>query len=58
MQDSDNEKDLADTVKAALDQIHQKKYETMLAEKGVPREKIRSYGFAFCGRQVLIGTDG
>ncbi len=58
VQDPDNEKELADTVKAALDQIHQKKYETMLEEKGVPREKIRKYGFGFCGRQVLIGTDG
>ncbi len=58
VQDPDNEKELTDTVKAALDQIHQKKYETMLEEKGVPREKIRKYGFGFCGRQVLIGTAG
>ena len=58
VRDPDNEKELTDTVKAALDQIHQKKYETMLEEKGVPREKIRKYGFGFCGRQVLIGTAG
>jgi len=27
----------------------------MLVEKGVPKEKIRSYGFAFRGKEVLIG---
>ncbi|MCI9144337.1 MAG: AAA family ATPase, partial [Lachnospiraceae bacterium] len=55
VQDPEEEKKLADTVSAALQQIESKKYETVLAEKGVPRERIRKYGFAFCGKKVLIG---
>ncbi len=55
VQDAEEEKELADTVKAALKQIEEKKYDTMLVEKGVPKEKIRSYGFAFRGKEVLIG---
>lgn len=54
VQDRDSEKDLSDTVNAALAQIEQKKYETLLMEKGIPQEKIRKYGFAFCGKMVLI----
>ena len=57
VQDVEDEKELSDTVKAALQQIEKKKYETVLMEKGVPREKIRKYGFAFCGKKVLIGKD-
>ena len=37
--------------------INTRIYETILMEKGVPREKIRKYGFAFCGKKVLIGKD-
>ena len=51
MQDAEDEKELMDTVKAALKQ----KYETALIAKGIPKEKIRKYGFAFCGKKVLIG---
>ncbi len=58
VQDAEEEKELADTVKAALKQIEEKKYDTMLVEKGVPKEKIRSYGFAFRGKEVLIGCVG
>lgn len=54
VQDSD-EKSLEDTVKAALEQIEAKQYEVSLIEKGVPANHIRKYGFAFCGKQVLIG---
>ncbi len=54
-QDVDCEKELTDTVKEALSQIQRKKYETLLVEKGIPRENIRKYGFAFCGKTVLIG---
>lgn len=57
VQDSEEEKELADTVKAALRQIEEKQYETMLVCKGVPKEKIRRYGFAFCGKKVLIGKE-
>jgi len=55
VRDAEDEKELSDTVQEALSQIERKKYETMLTEKGVPREKIRKYGFAFQGKQVLIG---
>ena len=55
VQDIHDEKELTDTVKAALDQIKSQKYETLLVEKGVPAEKIRKYGFAFSGKKVLIG---
>ena len=58
VQDTEEEKELADTVRAALKQIEEKKYDTMLVEKGVPKEKIRSYGFAFRGKEVLIGGLG
>ena len=50
------EKELSDTVKDALRQIETKKYETALIAKGIPRERIRKYGFAFCGKKVLIGS--
>ncbi|MEH2959957.1 hypothetical protein [Candidatus Merdisoma sp. JLR.KK006] len=51
----EDEKELTDTVKAALQQIEEREYETMLISKGVPKEKIRKYGFAFCGKKVLVG---
>lgn len=49
------EASLDDTVKAALQQIEDKKYDAELMEQGFEKEQIRHYGFAFEGKKVLIG---
>ena len=49
------EKTLEDTLHSALQQIIDKDYDTELAISGIPREKIRHFGFAFEGKRVLIG---
>lgn len=54
VQDSE-EKTLADTVEAALGQIDKMRYEAMLVQRGIPENRIRKYGFAFRGKEVLIG---
>ena len=54
VQDSE-EASLADTVAAALAQVEQKQYAAALTAQGVPESRIRKYGFAFRGKQVLIG---
>lgn len=48
------EKSLEDTAHAAIRQMLNKKYAALLKEKGVPEGKIRMYGFAFQGKEVLI----
>lgn len=53
--DPDDEGTLEETVKEALRQIADKKYDSELIARGVPRERIHHYGFAFEGKQVLIG---
>ena len=51
----EDEKELADTAARALQQIEEKKYQAALMAKGIPESRIRKYGFAFCGKRVLIG---
>lgn len=46
---------LEDTVQEALKQIEEKNYEQKLVDVGIERARIRKYGFAFEGKQVLIG---
>lgn len=53
--DPEEETSLKDTVQEALSQIEKRKYSTSLIERGIPKEHIRKYGFAFEGKQVLIG---
>lgn len=49
------EKDLAETVSNALLQIEEKQYGTQLAADGFEPERVKKYGFAFQGKNVLIG---
>ena len=56
VRDMEDEKSLSETVEKALAQIEEKQYETDLIAKGIPKEKIRKYGFAFEGKNVLIGA--
>ena len=53
VQDFD-EKSLSDTAKNALKQIEMQNYESNLVASGIPKNYIQKYGFAFCGKQVLI----
>lgn len=49
------ERDLEETVQMALQQIEDKRYEQILLDQGISRDRIRKYGFAFRGKEVLIG---
>ena len=49
------ETSLEETVENALAQIEDKKYEAALTARGIASERIRKYGFAFKGKEVLIG---
>ena len=49
------EKNLEDTLASALRQIEEKQYAQTLIDRGIASERIRKYGFAFVGKEVLIG---
>ncbi len=48
------EKSLEETAQSALAQIRERKYSRELREKGIAKEQIKEYGFAFEGKNVLI----
>ena len=48
---------LEKTVEDALQQIHEKQYALELETRGIAKEHIRKYGFAFRGKEVLIGNE-
>ena len=53
--DPELEADLNATVNNALEQIRHKQYDAQLLARGFRPDQIRAYGFAFQGKQVLIG---
>ena len=53
--DPKKETTLEDTVNAALKQIEEKNYDADLIARDIGPERIKHYGFAFRGKEVLIG---
>lgn len=54
VRDSSEEKSLADTAEEALKQIEELQYQADLENRGISGDRIRKYGFAFEGKEVLI----
>ena len=54
VRDSSEEKSLADTAEEALKQIEELQYQADLESRGISGDRIRKYGFAFEGKEVLI----
>ena len=54
--DPEDETTLKETVQSALAQIEKKQYAAQLIARGISKDHIRSYGFAFEGKKVLIGS--
>ena len=49
------EQTLEDTVASAHQQIEERRYVAGLVERGIAPERIRTYGIAFRGKEVLVG---
>lgn len=52
--DAEDEETLKDTALSALSQIEEKQYAASLEAEGISSDRIRTYGFAFEGKKVLI----
>ncbi len=50
-----DEQTLADTVSRVRQQIEDRGYVAGLVERGIAPERIRTYGIAFRGKEVLVG---
>lgn len=50
------EKNLTETVQNALEQIKERNYDMELIANKIPKDRIIHYGFAFRGKEVLIGS--
>lgn len=57
VQNMQKENSLESTVENALHQIEEKNYDSELLVRGIEKERIQHYGFAFCGKKVLIGSN-
>lgn len=53
--DPSREKSLEETMARAKKRLEERGYAEGLVEKGVGRGRIRTYGVAFRGKEVLIG---
>lgn len=54
--DAKKESNLTETAQRALQQIEDMGYDAELVSRGIEKEDIRHYGFAFKGKEVVIGA--